>query len=447
MRPTRTRRRNTVQGNPQAIGGEVILPQNGRPSMTDNWSLQLQDQLAQDLILTIGYIGQEAQNLHSGFLSNINNIPASAFSYGDRLNLPYYYIPAGGSNDGVNAPYSTFTGALGQALRPFPQYDYIAGDCCLENLGHSSYHALVTSLQRHFRDGLNLQISYTWSKLLTDADSTIPFSYVTNNGSNGLRQGQSTGNLKLEKAVSVQDIPHTLSISYLYELPFGKGKKWLSGNRALGLLVGGWEVGAIQRYQSGQPISFGCATGIPFYQNCITMTAGPASLGGTDFSSAAYKANPNGPSVFNGESWFKPEYRLPGAAGANDPGVPLSQAAFIDQNNPNGPIRHFTPACAAINGGTPCSYDPFTLGNIPRVTAAFRGPKLLSEDFSLIKNFQIYERVKFQLEAAAIDAFNRHRMGLPDTSPGDFIGAQGFGIPTYTDYGPRNLQLTGRIVF
>jgi hypothetical protein len=442
-------------GSFNAVAGEVILPQNGRPSMTDNWSLQLQDELAQDLIMTIGYIGQEAQNLHSGYLSNINNIPESDFSLGDRLDIPGTYIAMGGSNDGVNAPYPSFQGNLGQALRPFPQYDYIAGDCCLENLGHSSYHALVASLARRFRNGFNLQASYTWSKLLTDADSAIPFSYITGSGGNTLRQGEGSSNLKLDKAVSAQNTPHQFSLSYLYQLPFGHGRRWLNSNHAMDLLVGGWQIGGIQRYQSGVPISFGCATGIPYYQNCITYTAGPASFGGTDFGSPEFKSNKNGPSYFNQESWFKPAYRLPGSAAANgatDPGVSLSQAAFIDQNNPNGPVRHFTPGCAALNGGTSCSFDPFSLGNISRVTDAISGPLYLSEDVSVMKDFHLYERLTFQLKGEAFDVFNRHRMAVPDTSPGDVCpvggtGCTGFGVPTAVDYGPRTMQVTGRITF
>ncbi len=88
----------TAQGGPgnfTAVGGEVILPKNGRPSMTSNWSLQLQDELAQDLIFTMGYIGQVAQNLRSGNLSNINNISSSNFILGDRLNNPQFFHPAG----------------------------------------------------------------------------------------------------------------------------------------------------------------------------------------------------------------------------------------------------------------------------------------------------------------------------------------------------------------
>jgi len=430
-----------------AVGGEVIQKKNGRPSMTNNWSLQLQDELAQDLLFTIGYIGQVAQNLRSGDLSNINNISTSAFGMGDLLDNSKYFIPEGGSNSGVTAPYSTFQGALGQALRPFPQYDYIQGDCCLENLGHSSYNAMVVSLARRFRDGFNLQASYTWSKTLTDADSTIPFSYVSGNQ---LEQAPGSSNLKLDKAVSVQNIPQTFSISYLYQFPFGKGRKFLNKGRVMDLAIGGWQVGGIQRYQSGQPIGFGCATGIPFYQNCITYTQGPAASSNYGFASAAYRKNKNGPSFFNQQSWFKPAYRAPGTNGQGDAGVPMAQAAFVDQNREgtNWP-RPYSLDCGDPNPRVNnfCSFTPFTFGNIPRETEAITGPMYLAEDISLLKDFSITERIKFQLKGEAFDVFNRHRMGLPDLQPGDSSSNTGFGIPTYTDYGPRQMQVTGRISF
>jgi hypothetical protein len=432
-------------GNFSAVGGEVIQPKNGRPSMTSSWSLQIQDQLAQDLILTVGYLGQVSQNLRSGDLSNINNIDPSYFSQGDLLSNSKYYIPLGGSNSGVNAPYANFQGSVGQALRPFPQYDYIQGDCCLENLGHSSYNAMIVSLARRFRNGFNLQASYTWSKSLTDADSTIPFSYVSGNQ---LEQAQGSFDLKLNKAVSAQNTPQQFSLSYLYQLPFGKGRKWLNHNTALDLLVGGWQIGAIQRYQSGQPIGFGCASGVPFYQNCISFTAGPASKSGTGFASAAYKQNKNGPSFFNGQSWFKPAFRAPGTNGEGDAGIPLSQAALVDQNREGqGWLRPYTPDCGDPEDGNNCSSLPFHLGDIRRETEAITGPIYLAEDVSILKDFHIKGRVIFQLKGEAFDVLNRHRMGIPDLQPGDSTQSTGFGIPTYTDYGPRNMQVTGKITF
>jgi hypothetical protein len=427
-------------GQFNAVGGEVITPKDGRPSMTSNWSVQLQDEIAQDLILKIGYIGQVAQNLRSGDLTNFNNINQKYFALGDKLNASQFYIPEGGTNGGVNAPYATFAGFLGQALRPYPQYDFIQGDCCLENLGHSSYDALVASLERRFRNGFNLQVSYTWSKTLTDADSAIPFSYVSGNQ---LEQGQDNSNLRLEKAVSVQNIPQQLSLSYLYELPFGKGRHFLNHNRALDLLVGGWEVGAIQRYSSGQNISFGCASGIPYYQNCISFTEGPAAGPTQDYTTPAFKANKNGPNQFNGQSWFKPAYRPAGTNGATDPGVPYAQAGFIDQNA-EGPMR--TRALSPTCGGGSCSFAPFSLGNIPRVTQAITGPGFHSEDVSLLKTFHVYQKYNLEIKADALDLLNRHRFALPNLNPNVSTGF-GFGIPTGTDYGPRNLQLEAKFKF
>jgi hypothetical protein len=433
-----------------AVGGEVIKPSYGRPSMTSSWSLQIQQEVAQDLIFTLGYLGQSSQNLHSGFLSNDNNISTNDFALGDRLNDVQFAIQTQGGTSvtGVSAPYSTFLGNLGQAIRPYPQYDYIAGDCCLENLGHSSYEALITSLNRRFRQGFNLQLSYTWSKNLTDADSTIPFSYAGNRS-----QTQNSSDFKGEKAVSIQNTPQQLSISYLVQFPFGKGRKYLNHSRALDLLVGGWELGGIQRYQSGQPVDFGCATGIPYYQNCIRFTRGPAGQFG--LQNEAYRKNKNHPSIFNGESWFKPAFRPAGQLSPTDPGVPVGDSAFVDQNreghaqynNSSLWLRHPSPDC---NDG--CSFDPFQFGaGIPRVTEEVTGPMYLAEDFSLLKNFNITEHKTFQLKLEAIDAFNRHRMALPDTQPGDYYTGTplsgGFGIPNATDYGPRNLQVTGRFSF
>jgi hypothetical protein len=440
--PTQLTAQNGI-GSFSAVGGEVITPKMGRPSMTSNWSLQLQDEIAQDLIFTMGYIGQVAQNLRSSDLTNINNIPTSAFALGDKLNYSGFDIPVGGSSSGVNAPYSTFAGSLGQALRPFPQYGYIADDCCLENLGHSSYNAMVVSLARRFRNGFNLQASYTWSKNLTDADSLISV-YVA---ANELQQGQGSGNLRLNKAVSVQNIPQQFSLSYLYQFPFGKGRKFLNNNTAVDLLIGGWQVGAIQRYQSGQPIGFGCASGVPDYDNCIHYTAGPASNGGKSFASAAYMKNKNGPSTFNGQSWFKPAYRVPGTNGGGDPGVSMADAAFVDQNH-EGPgwARPDSPGCGTDT--SPCSFAPFTFGNIARETEAITGPMYKAEDVSLLKDFHIRERIVFQLKGEAFDVFNRHRMALPNQLPSASSDlALGFGIPGATDYGPRNMQVSGRINF
>ena len=168
----------------------------GRPAQVNQWNLQIQQELAKDLILTVGYIGSAASHLKSG-IENLNNSPKSDFVLGDILTTHSL------ATNGVASPYTGFNGQVQQALRPFPQYGFIATDCCLQNVGHSSYEALIVSLERRFHDGLNLQASYTWSKDITNADSALP-------GTNaGVAQEQDPFDSKSQKSLSIQDIPHT----------------------------------------------------------------------------------------------------------------------------------------------------------------------------------------------------------------------------------------------
>ncbi len=381
------------------IPNNVITSRMGRPAAVYNWSFQMQQQVAQDLIFTIGYIGQAAQNLRSS-LENVNNMPLADIALGDTLTRN---IPQGGSFNGINAPFPTFTGQVQHALRPFPQYDFIATDCCLQNVGHSSYEALIASLARQFRNGLNLQLSYTFAKNETDADSILP-------GINaGVAQDQDVFNHRLEKSVSTQNIPNTFVASYLYELPVGKGKAFLNRGGISDFVLGGWEIGGIQRYQSGQPFSFGCATGIPGYQNCIRFTRDPNQ----PLANPAYAANKHKANLFSGIPYFNPK-------------------AFID---PNATALRATRPNGAYELGT----------GIPRVTEEITSPLWITEDFSLIKNFPIKEGASFQLKVEALDAFNRHNFSIPDQAPNDGPGR--FGVANATDYGPRNLQITGRIDF
>ena len=82
------------------------------------------------------------------------------------------------------------------------------------------------------------------------------------------------------------------------------------------------------------------------------------------------------------------------------------------------------------------------LGDTPRVTN-IRMPAWMNEDFSVLKEVPIHETLSFEMKFEFLNAFNRHLFGSPDTNPGDYT----FGIPTYQSNLPRNIQVTGRIVF
>ena len=132
----------------------------------------------------------------------------------------------------------------------------------------------------------------------------------------------------------------------------------------------------------------------------------------------------------------------------------MANATFVDQNREGaGWLRRPSPGC---EGGA-CSFDPYYFSGesplvaggigLPRVTDAVSGPIWKSEDFSLLKNFKITEKMSFQLKGEAINAFNRHRFAIPDLEPGDSGTATGFGIPTSSDLLARNLQISGRFNF
>ena len=417
--------------------GNYVLPSYGRPAQVDQWNLQVQQQVGKDLIATFGYIGSAGSHLKSQE-ENINNEQKSNFARGDALNS--YNLAA----NGVATPYAGFNGNVQRALRPFPQYGYIATDCCLQNVGHSSYQAFFVSAERRFSNGLNLQTSYTWSKTITNADSII-------NTTNGVNQEQDPFDSKSQKSLSNQDIPHTFVLSYIYELPVGRNKRFLStGNGLLRAAVSGFEIGAVQRYQSGEPFTFGGASGIPGWDNFIEFTRVP----GSSLSSNARKRgkidpfrelragntlpgpDPNVDSIFNGETTPTTAQGVSDNAGyaALQP-----SPAFIDQNAfDNRRLR------AVQSGNAPTADNgAFLFGNVPRVTGEIRNFLYKNEDFSILKATPITENVNFTFKVELLNAFNRHIFDTPSTSPGDRF----FGVPTATIEAPRNIQLTGRIQF
>ena len=362
------------------LAAQYIAKSYGRPSQILNWGLQVQQQLATDLIFTIGYIGTSASHLKSN-LQQLNDLNPQYFSLGQAtLN-----------GNAATVPYNGFSGTVAQSLRPFPQYHNIYSQGGIENLGHSNYQALTTKLERRFHNGLNLLAAYTWSKTITDADSTMPQFSAFDGGAGSI---QNPYNLKSEKAVSLQDVPNNFVVSYLYELPLGKGKKFLNHNAVVNAIVGGLQVGGIDRYVSGEPTAFGCTS---------ATTPLPASVACLRYNIAPNFVNPAGSN----------------AANPQDRRV-FNQAAFT---NPS------------LTGG---SNAPFVLGTSPRVNTGYRTYAFKNEDFSIIKhvaNFGEYGDI--QLHVDIFNAFNRTHFNGLDTTPtdanfGSYNGA--YGDPTVRQF-------------
>lgn len=404
--------------------GSTVLPSYNRPGMIQNWTFEVQHEIAQDLIFTLGYVGQHATRLHSN-LAQINTINPKYNSLG--AGLGYLVDGSDGHNGpailsqlGVTVPSWFIPGwgssgrdTVGQLLRPFPQFGTIGTSCCLENVGQSTYNALEAKVERRFRNGLNLLAAYTFSKTLTDADSNYanPFSAFASN----VFGAQNPYNLRAEKAVSYQDVPHTFVVSYLYELPAGPGKRYLNHGVASKVL-GGWQIGGVQRYQSGSP---------------TTISAGATSPPNIYGGNWRYSLRP-------GQSLLLPHpahwttaidgsfnTQGPSSVGFQSGCTENSDGTFSFSSMSNSPILN----CAAL-------FDPskvvgsvpgaaYVFGNLPTVEGWLRSPSYLNEDFSIIKRTQIRESSSIVFKLDIPNAFNRHIFGSIDGGPSD----QFFGVP------------------
>jgi hypothetical protein len=416
-------------------------PGFGRPGMVQNWNLQIQHQIAPDLIMSIGYVGQHATRLLSN-LAQINT-PNPKYNYlGSQLSfavdgcdgnsgpavlsqlgvsVPSWFVPGWGDCvPGAGEPLST----IGQLLRPFPQYGAITSNCCLENLGQSTYNALQATLERRFRNGLNLLASYTFSKTLTDADSAFP----TESGFNSDVFGaQNPYNLKGEKAVSYQDIPHTFVVSYLYELPMGHGKKYLNHGVA-SKVAGGWQIAGIQRYQAGSPAV------INEY-----AASNPYSTGNYRYSlipgQPVFGTHPVQWTPALNANWNSSCKESGGIFQQNVPGnpSPVNCAAFEDPSHVN-----------PLPSGAVSQY---VFGNLPTAVSWWRSPGFKNEDASVIKRTEVHEGQSILLKFDIQNVLNRHTFGGIDGNPGDaFFGVPGGGGHSVLN-NPRTIQATIRYEF
>jgi hypothetical protein len=405
-------------GSGGGFGGITYLaPSYGRPGMVQNWDIEFEHQFTTDLMLSVAYVGSHGTHLRTS-VAQINNLNPQFFPLGNTL-----FQPINANTVGVLPPFQQFEalygpGQVSQALRPFPQYQSINTDCCLENLGQSTYNAMLVKLERRFHSGLNLLASYTYSKTLTDADSALP-AFVSFSGGGSV---QNSYNLKNEKSISYQDIPHTFVVSYVYELPVGKGKKFLDHGGVADKVLGGWQVGGVQRYQSGQPLALGCATGIPSYDGCVRFNRVPGQPLLSPTHSSFDKAGA-------------------GIAGVNTGCIPNTDGTF---SAPAGVTTYFN--CAAFidpNAQDLVAARGFTFGDMPRIIGDVRSQRYINEDFSIIKRTRLFESSSIVLKAELFNAFNRHVFNRPDTGIRDSTFGANFG----TVDSPRNVQFTLRYDF
>jgi hypothetical protein len=374
-------------------GINYVAPSFGRPGMNQTWSASVQQQFGRNTVFTLGYLGQHGTHLNSNLLLT-DSLNPKYFSLGKALQANF-----AGNTAGVSAPYAGFSGTVGQALTPYPQYTAVNTANYGENLGQSSYEALTAKLDWQFHAGLGFLASYTWSKNLSDVGSVTESQYGAYT-----TYIQNPFNLKAEKSYSGQDTPQIFVVSYLYSLPFGPGQRFLSSQRVLGKILGGWQLGGIQRYQSGQVQLISGANGVPSYEGTIRWNLLP----GQQLLAGRKKGN-GGFNPFT-DQWYNP-------------------AALSDPNN----------STRIAAGGA------YEFGDMARYEGYNRAFPYLDEDFSITKTTVIAKRLNVQFRGELFNAFNRHIFSGP--YDGDPYDTSSFGVVNSLQNTPRNVQFTLKVQY
>src|SRR4029077_9043204 len=266
---------------------------------SQQWNLTVERQFTKDFYINVAYVGNKGTHLISGMASP-NVLNPSLLSMGNKLYDTFQ--PGQTSLDGVSAPYAGWVDQLtngqcqptvAQALVPFPQFCGIM-TAANENAGYSTYNSLQVKAERRMSHGLMFLTSYTWSKFLgSGADQQIAASSVSYPGL--ISPYQRSRN----KALDAQDVPQTLSLTTLYDIPMGKGHRFMGSSGFAGdKLFSGWEVNAIFRAQSGIPFfisSSQCSIPGQFGMACL-----PGQISGTNaFVTSIGNYNPNNGPLLN----------------------------------------------------------------------------------------------------------------------------------------------------
>jgi hypothetical protein len=354
-------------------------PFDNRLPSVDQWNVSVQRQVTPTISATLAYVGNKGTHTFAG----------GGPAYGGNDPTVQHYLPGCGYLLGsvtVPDPANCPNGALPHdSRRPFyllygwtQNIDYYGNDA------DNHYNSLQATVEKRFSGGLSFQSSYTFQH-----SKNYDGSYY---------------NIDRRVAYGANDDyrNHLFILTQVYDLPFGKGKKWASDlGRAGDLLIGGWSINSATTFGSGLPFT-------PGLNNC-----------GPEIDSGPCRANLVG-SVKNGTRSGDP--RAAGYWFQTTNGAPLQPVAGVV----GGRVCSGEAQLTAGPWGQP-GCDSF--GNVGR--NSFRGPKLFDTDFSVFKTFSVTERFKTQFQFNAYNVFNHVNLDRPngcvDCGSGGSIGGLAFG--------------------
>jgi hypothetical protein len=376
-------------------GITYIGSNSNRQPYAQNYTLGFQFLLPKNTTLSTNYVGNKGTRLDAQPLNNMNQLNPKYLALGDTL------LANCGTTScapGVPLPYAGFTGTVAQALLPFPQYAGGGVTSMFPYFGTSHYDAAQVVLTHRTGKGLSFLVSYAFQKTLTNTDAALAY----------YGYSQDVYNRKLEKSVASFDHPQVLKLTWIYELPLGRGRTYLNRGGVVNEVIGGWTVTGIQNYQSGDPLSIqsGLSGGGYWFNGTIrgdVLTGVPL-----------YASNTNGPFDYAG-----------GTGQAY-----LNPAAFAEPpSTPNGVVLR--------------------TGTAPRYSGNIRGPRNPQENFGAFKNFPFREGMYLQFRADFLNAFNRAGRADPDTNLSDptFGRVLDTGCSSCNQEYPREIQLALRFTF
>ncbi len=217
-----------------------------------HWNVAIQRVMRGGVAVEVAYVGSKIT--HVGMPDvNLNQLTVEQLSAGaallERVSNPFHgVIPKSSSLGGQNLTRA-------QLAKPFPSF--LAVSLYRNNAGDTNHHGLQLKLERRFRNGFSFLASYTLSKLIDEASSVFNASVQTGAVENS--PVADALNRKLERDVSNGDIPHVLTTSWQYELPFG-GVRLSKAPRMMARLLSGWRIAGMTSVQSGLPLAIRQAT-------------------------------------------------------------------------------------------------------------------------------------------------------------------------------------------
>lgn len=357
-----------------------VAPLNLKNGQLSRYLVNVQRELPAQWLLEFGYVGNHGYNIPTD--EELNGIPAQYLSTSrvrDQGVIDLLSAPV--TNPFVGLLPTGFTGstvARSQLLRPFPQFNNVPTN---GSEGSSEYNSAQVTLEKRFSKGYAILGTYTLSRA-TERVSRL-----------------NTTDTTFEKRLSGADVPHRVTASVLYELPFGHGRRWgATTSGVVNGLFGGWSVNAIGQLQSGRPIGFG---NVYFDGDLKALKTN-------------YTNNTNNP-VFDLSGFYFHDAAVQ-TNGVDDIVKQRGDQRIRLANN----IRYFP---SRIDG--------------------LRSPFLSLWDISVVKQVPIGGRVRAQVNIEFLNALNRTVFNNANTDPTN----ANFGKVTSQNNLPRDIQLGFKIVF